>query len=163
VSDPIHEIVRPDAAPEIPPGTAPVALTGSEESLRNFLELLRVLDETGILRTLRDLVEDNQEVVRVAVDFLSRPENVRAIQSTKAVLLAVQKLDPKDVETAADALVTAFEKVRDLPPSDGRRKGTLSVLRELGEPDTHRGLMIFLEFLNALGRQSRESAPKGPA
>ncbi len=155
MSEPIREVVRAG-----PPGSevAPsVEFEGSEESMRHFLELVRVLDERGVLRLVRDLVENNEELVRVALDWLSRPENIRAVENVRALVRAAERIDPARLEATGTALVRALDAAASAP-DDGRSRGALSVLRQLGEPDANRGLRILLEILRALGSTNRGGA-----
>jgi uncharacterized protein YjgD (DUF1641 family) len=148
VSEPIHDVERASGASERPLSLGDIE--GSEESMRHFLELIRVLDEKGVLRLVHDLVEDNEEIVRAGVDWMSRPENVRAIQGVRAVGKAAGMLEPDRLEGLVTALARATDRASTLPRDD-RRRGVLSVLRQLGEPEVNRGLQIFIEFLRALG------------
>jgi uncharacterized protein YjgD (DUF1641 family) len=151
VSEPIREV-----APSAMSGPAEPPVAG-DPSVRHFLELLRLLDERGVLRLVRDLVEDNEELVRVGVAWLSRPENLRAIQSARALLRALQQVDPAQLEATAERLTAAIAAAAAVPPESARR-GAWAVLRQLGEPDANRGLQVLLAFLRALGASSPPKA-----
>ena len=152
-------------APLATVGTEPIddpiaGLDRSEASFQNFLELIRVLDERRDLRILHDLVVRNEDVVRIAVGYFGRPENLRAIQNLQSVLRAVQKLDPAQVEATASALALAMNRASTLK-HDGRRRGALGVLRQLGMPRSNRGFLVLLELLKALGAPPAPLKPQG--
>jgi len=153
VSERLQDVERHvPATPDDATRSVPIAeLEATEESLRHFLELIRLLDERGVLRLLSDLLEDNEELVRVSVDWLSRPENVRAIQNLRALARAVQEIDPAKLETVATSMARAVDRAADVPV-EGERRGAFAVLRQLGEPDVNRGFRVFLEFLRSLGQ-----------
>jgi uncharacterized protein YjgD (DUF1641 family) len=155
MSEPIRDVVRAEGPGGDHGGVA--GLEGSEEALRHFLELIRVLDERGVLRLVHDLVENNEELVRVALDWLSRPENVRAVQSLRALARSAEGIDPARLESAATAVLRAVDRAASMP-DDGRTRGALSVLRQLGEPDANRGLRILLEILRSIGASTREGS-----
>lgn len=156
MSEPIREIVRArDASGETDGISGALAVGGStDESLRHFLELLRALDENGVLRLVHDLVDDNQEVIRVGVDWLHSPENVRGIQNLRVLFQTLQQIDSRELEAVAGAMARAVDRAA-TAPDDGERRGAFAVLRQLGDPEVNRGLRVFLEFLRALGSTRR--------
>lgn len=128
-------------------------LEKDREALSHFLELLRLLDERGILRLLRDVSRVNEEVVRVGVEWLSRPGSVRAIQNLRVLLATLERIEPARLQKALADIGQAMERAADVAPV-GPRLGAIALLRQLGEPETNRGLRVMLAILKDFGTKS---------
>jgi uncharacterized protein YjgD (DUF1641 family) len=156
VARPIHSVASEGHAEEVPEpiGVLEDELTKDREAMLHFLELIRLLDEKGVLRIATDFAANNEELLRVSVDWLSRPGTLRAIQNLRVLLEALERIDPKRLEK----LITEAGHAADLasqvgPP--GRRVGVLALLRQLGDPETNRGLRVLLAALKDFGSKNR--------
>jgi uncharacterized protein YjgD (DUF1641 family) len=123
-----------------------------QEALTHFLDLLRVLDERGVLRLLGDLASANEEILRVSVDRLSRPGTVRALQNLRVLWGALERIEPARLQRLVDDLDRAMDRGSRVAASE-RRLGALALLRELGEPQTNRGLRVLLAMLKEFGAE----------
>jgi uncharacterized protein YjgD (DUF1641 family) len=156
VAQPIHSVASEEHPEEVPEPTGVLGdeLTKDRDALVHFLELIRLLDEKGLLRIATDFAASNEELLRVSVDWLSRPGTLRAVQNLRVLLEALERIDPKRLEK----LITEAGHAADLasqvgPP--GRRVGVLALLRQLGEPETNRGLRVLLAALKDFGAKNR--------
>lgn len=127
-------------------------------ALDHFLELLRLLDERGLLRLASDFAASNDDLLRVAVDWLTRPGTVRAVRNLRVLLEALERIDPKRLERLITEAGRAAEQASRVAPTE-RRVGTLALLRQLGDPETNRGLRVLLAALKEFGIDSKQERP----
>jgi uncharacterized protein YjgD (DUF1641 family) len=124
------------------------------ESLTRFLEFVRVLDESGILRIVSDFSAANEDLIRLAVEWISRPGAQRAIQNLRVLLETLEKIEPAKLERLLGEFGRALDRGIKVGPSE-RPLGAFALLRQLGEPDTNRGLRVLLEALKDFGVENR--------
>ena len=158
VAEPIHQVAAP-AAPS-PPELLAEEVQASKDAVANFLELLRVLDEQGLLRTMTDFLRSNEELLRFAADWLSRPRNLRAIQNLRTVLETLDRLDPPRLDRLLTEVTAAVERAAAVEPA-GPRIGGFAVMRQLGDPETNRGLRVLLTALSEFGTASEKRSEDG--
>ena len=132
-------------------------LAKDRDALAHFLELLRLLDEKGLLRLASDFAASNEELLRVGVDWLSRPGTLRAVQNLRVLLEAFERVDPQRLERLIAEVGHAAELAARVGPP-GRRAGPVALIRLLGDPETNRGLRVLLAALKDFGAESRYPA-----
>jgi uncharacterized protein YjgD (DUF1641 family) len=146
--------LRPDPSEEetaIAEALAP-ELAVSKESLRDLLELIRLLDERGFLRFAADALREEDRVVEVVSERF-RPEELRRILRNLGVLYRTfQDLDPETLGTLARGVPAALEEAH--RAESDRQVGILDVVSALREPEVNRGVRMVLGFLRGIGRGS---------
>jgi uncharacterized protein YjgD (DUF1641 family) len=149
---PIHSVTTTDRSADAPTGIGNIARETQKdrEALSHFLDLIRVLDERGVLRLLSDLATTNDEVIGAGVAWLSRPGASRAVRNLRVLLETLERVDPNQLDRLIREVGRAFDRGSKVPRSD-RRLGALALLRQLGEPETNRGLRVLLALLKDLG------------
>jgi uncharacterized protein YjgD (DUF1641 family) len=149
MAEPITE-VRPAPSPtSVAGGPAPGgAAAGRGEALEAALALLQALHEKGLLDFARAALDASGEIVRIAVDEASRPENVRALRTVVLLYELLTKVDPEALETAlgrlgrgAAALQGELER--------GASLGLFGLLRLLRRSEVREALIAFLGILAA--------------
>jgi uncharacterized protein YjgD (DUF1641 family) len=129
-------------------------LSKDRDSLAHFLDLLRLLDERGLLRLASDFAATNEELIRLGVDWLSRPETQRAVKNLRVLVRALERIDPDRLERVVREIGHAVDQGSKVGPS-GPRIGAFALLRQLGDPDTNRGLRVLLAALKDFGAETK--------
>jgi uncharacterized protein YjgD (DUF1641 family) len=124
------------------------------ESVARFLELVRALDESGVLRIVRDFSAANEDLIRVGVEWLGRPGTRRAVQNIRILLETLEKIDPARLERLIREVRDAIDRGASVGPP-GPALGAFGLLRQLGDPDTNRGLRVLLAILKDFGVESK--------
>jgi uncharacterized protein YjgD (DUF1641 family) len=128
--------------------------------LRNGRNLDRMLDQ---LESLMDLAQTigplSDSIFEKATDVLQGAEQrgyfALAKGGARAVDRVATSLSPEDLDRLADnvvVLLEAFKELDDPVESTSLR----SLLRQLRDPDTRRGLAATLRVLNALGKNTTQ-------
>jgi uncharacterized protein YjgD (DUF1641 family) len=129
------------------------------EALGHFLELVRVLDERGVLRLAGDFAAANEELVRVGTDWLTRSGTQRAIRNLRVLVEALERIDPDKLERLIGEVGRAVDRGTSVGPSE-RPLGAFALLRQLGDPDTNRGLRVLLAALKDFGVETARGRVK---
>lgn len=111
--------------------------------------LLVALHERGILRLLNGLLAAGPEVSAKALDGLNTPAGERAIRNAVALGTAATRVDPNRMQQLLDGVARGVDaagaRLVEEPP------GSISLLKELRDPDVRRGMHALLGFLKAFG------------
>jgi uncharacterized protein YjgD (DUF1641 family) len=118
---------------------------GRAEAIEHALDLLRALDERGMLDAGRALLRDDPAASRALTGFLHDAQSLRIARNLRALaeLLSVVDLDRVGARgSAADAGAL-------------RPMGLLELRRRLRDPDVSAGVHRVLDALAEIGRATR--------
>jgi uncharacterized protein YjgD (DUF1641 family) len=128
-------------------------LEASSEAIRQLLELIRALDERGILRFSTDLLREEDRVIEVLSERF-RPEDLRRAVANLEVLVRVfRDIDPAALGGIARALPSALTEARRAESDPAM--GLFEMVSVLRDPDVNRGVRMVLGFLRGVGRSSQ--------
>ncbi len=144
------------APPEGPLEELRPDLVESVESLRALLELVRRLDERGVLRFSAGLLGEEDRVVEVLTERLPAADVRKAVRNLELLVRAFRDLDPTTLAPLAGAVPGALDAAR--AAQEDRPLGWLDVVSALRDPEVNRGLRMVLGFLRGMGR-STSGAP----
>ncbi len=126
------------------------ALDASADSLRNLLELIRLLDEKGFLRLGTDVLRSEDRMISVLTERVD-PADVRAlVRSVQRLGAVLGPVEPEAARWLGRRLPNALQGARQgeaEPPL-----AALDILKALSEPDVNRGVRMVLGFLRGIGR-----------
>ena len=135
--------------PSGPRPPLPTDLPNSEEALRDFLDLLRALEEGGYLRFANDLLRSEDRVVRVIAERLD-PALVRQAIRGLRIFATLGEIDRDLADRFSRRLSPALAealRAEETPPV-----GVMEILKALNDPEVNRGVRMLLGFLRGLGR-----------
>jgi uncharacterized protein YjgD (DUF1641 family) len=121
-----------------------------EESVRDALELLQLLEERGLLTFAVGLLRNYGEVFTVFSQWISGGNNLNHIRNLVEVYEGLKLSNPVHAKRIVRALSRAVEYAAREDSKD-KNMGLFALLRELGDPDVNRGIRIVLSFLRGLG------------
>ena len=131
----------PDFAPE---------LAEAAGAVREFLEILRGLEERGYLRFASDVLRSEDRVVRVLTERIDPTELRRTIQGLRTLFAALGDVDREVAERLSNRLAPALEEA--LKGEAAPPVGFLEVVNALNDPEVNRGVRMVLGFLRGIGR-----------
>jgi uncharacterized protein YjgD (DUF1641 family) len=130
-------------------------LAASVDSLRDLLELIRLLDERGFLRFSTDLLREEDRVVGVVTERFHPGEVRRAVRNLEVLVRTFSELEPATLTALAQSVPSALEEAR--KAQGDRTIGLFEIMNTLREPEVNRGVRMVLGFLRGIGRKSRDS------
>jgi uncharacterized protein YjgD (DUF1641 family) len=150
---PIRTRPVPDGGPDSLAAALGPELEESAASIRELLELIRLLDERGFLRFSTDLLREEDRVVEVLSKRVHPGDLRRAVANLEVLVRTFREIDPTALaglaQAVPSALVEAHRAESDAP------MGLFEMLSVLREPEVNRGVRMVLGFLRGVGRSSR--------
>ncbi len=131
-------------------------LAASAEAIRQLLELVRLLDERGVLRFSSDLLREEDRVVAVLTDRLSARDVRRAVRNLEVLVKTFRDLDPGTLGALARGVPTALTEAH--RAERDRPMGIFEIVSTLRDPEVNRGVRMVLGFLRGIGRNAPTSA-----
>ncbi len=126
---------------------------GQREAVERTLDLLRALNERGLLDAARSSVEGGPAVQESIRRFLTESEHLRLAQNLRAIYEVVSAIDLGSIVGRS-----ASSPVPGAPPREAARPMTLLELRRrLRDPDVSEGMRTVLETLAQVGRLRRRT------
>jgi len=146
VAEPIAEVVdRPDDDALRREIQALWATPGQREAVERTLDLLRALNERGLLDGARAILEGNEASGRAIREFLMRSQDLRIARNLRAAFELLAAIDLGGGGRGAGRS----------PGAPARPMGLLELRRRLRDPDVSAGLEVVLGALAAIGRARR--------
>ncbi len=152
MAEPITEVVDPEADRALlREWEALWAVPGRSEAVGRTLDLLRALDERGLLDAGRAVLEGNPAASHAVTEFLAQSQQLRVARNVRAVF---ELLATVDLGSLAGARRPSGAPVRPM--------GLLELRRRLRDPDVSAGLALVLDALARLGRSRTGAVPPPP-
>lgn len=125
-------------------------ITTSAESVRELLELVRLLDERGLLRFANDVLREEDRVVEVVTRRIEADDLRKAIRNLEVLVRTFRALDPATLGALAQGVPAALDESH--RAERDRPVGILEIISLLRDPEVNRGVRMVLGFLRGIGR-----------
>ncbi|MFC0298838.1 DUF1641 domain-containing protein [Geobacillus jurassicus] len=130
-----------------------VAVGDSEEAVRELLEFIEQLHESGLLEAANALLKAREDVAKIVVGQLNQKSVTTMINHAFAIAGLAASLDPektaKLLEHMAAGVIEAYEQTA----IETKKVGVFDLLKALNDPDTNRAIRFFLSALKAIGQR----------
>jgi len=127
-------------------------LGASVESIRQLLDLVRLLDERGLLRFSTDLLREEDRVIEVLAERF-RPEDLRrAVGNLEVLVRTFRDVDPGTLGAIARAVPAALEEAH--RAESDPVMGLFEMVSVLRDPEINRGVRMVLGFLRGVGHSA---------
>ena len=127
-------------------------LDASATSIRELLELARLLDERGVLRFSSDVLRSEDRLVGVLTDRLDPASIRRAVRNLEVLVRTFERLDPKTLAALTSGVPAALEEAH--RAEGDRPMGLLEIATAVRDPEVNRGVRMVLGLLRGIGRSA---------
>ncbi|MED4877638.1 DUF1641 domain-containing protein [Anoxybacillus geothermalis] len=129
------------------------AVGDSEEAVRELLDVIEQLHESGLLEAASALLKSREKVAKIVVGQLNQKPVTTMINHAFALAGLASSLDPektaKLLEHIAEGAMEAYEQTA----VETKKIGLFDLLKALNDPDVNRAIRFFLSVLKAIGQR----------
>lgn len=118
--------------------------------LKQTIELIQELHESGILEILVSLVQAKEKVAKIAIDQMVRPPVTNMINNGMAAAGALSEVDPEFTKKLVTGLTSGMKKAEDGLKS-GQKAGVIDLLKAMKDPDINRTILFGINLLKGIG------------
>jgi uncharacterized protein YjgD (DUF1641 family) len=118
------------------------------EALLNVYQILRELQDRGVLELAKGALGSSEKVLQIAVNIADQPEMIQGIRNMMILTKTVGSLDPELLESVGEALQGGLAEAR-----GSRPPGLLQLLIRLLSKESRRVLVMATSILKAVGKK----------
>jgi uncharacterized protein YjgD (DUF1641 family) len=127
------------------------------EALLAAYEVLQGLHDRGALELMRGALGSIDKVIEIIVDASKTPESIRGIRNILILTKILGSVEPELVESFARSVPEALAETKACEP---KPPGFWGILKQFGNRDFRRGLVLINSMLVAFGRNLPSEKPK---
>ncbi|HET7658278.1 MAG TPA: DUF1641 domain-containing protein [Bacillales bacterium] len=128
------------------------ALAERKDAVLETVELIGHLHDRGILSLLNGLFAEGDEVFRIAVKEINKPDHSDMIQNLVGLVSVLGKLDIESLKDFAEKANRGLKEATDVDPDNGP-SNIFQLLKVLKDPEINRGITMMLHFLKGMGKE----------
>ncbi|MEJ8545161.1 DUF1641 domain-containing protein [Brevibacillus borstelensis] len=121
------------------------------DGIRETIKLLQELHQSGILGAVVSLVEAKEEVAKIAVGQLVRPQVTNAINNAMAVAETLTEIEPEMTKKLAGSLAKGLKKAEEGLRQE-EKVGIFDLIKALQDPDINRAVAFGMNLLKGMGQ-----------
>jgi uncharacterized protein YjgD (DUF1641 family) len=127
------------------------------EALLDAYEVLQGLHDRGALELMRGALGSSDRVIEIIVEASKTPESIRGIRNMIILMKILGTVQPELVEGFARSVPEALAETKAYDP---KPPGFWGILKQFGNRDFRRGLVLINSMLQAFGRNLPSEKPK---
>jgi uncharacterized protein YjgD (DUF1641 family) len=127
------------------------------EALLAAYEVLQGLHDRGALELMRGALGSSDKVIEIIVEASKTPESIRGIRNLIILTKILGTIQPELVEGFARSVPEALAETK---ACDSKPPGLWGILKQFGNRDFRRGLVLINSMLQAFGRNLPSEKPK---
>ena len=127
------------------------------EALLAAYEVLQGLHDRGALELMRGALGSSDKVIEIIVEASKTPESIRGIRNLIILTKILGSIEPELVEGFARSVPEALAETKACDP---KPPGFWGILKQFGNRDFRRGLVLINSMLQAFGRNLPSEKPK---
>lgn len=125
------------------------------DGLKQAMELLQELQESGFLEAAVSLVQAKEKVAKIAVGQMVRPPVTNLINNAMAAAGALTELDPAMTQKLINGISAGMKKAEE-GLNKGEKSGVFDLVKALKDPDTNRTITFGMNLLKGVGEGLKE-------
>ncbi|WP_026677770.1 DUF1641 domain-containing protein [Fictibacillus gelatini] len=120
------------------------------DGIKETIQLLQELHESGILGAINHLVEAKEQVAKIAVGQMLRPPVTNALNNAMAAAGVLTEIDPETTKKLTAGLSKGLQKAEEGLRTN-KKVGVFDLVKLLKDPDINRVITFSLDLLKGLG------------
>ncbi|ADU92960.1 DUF1641 domain-containing protein [Geobacillus sp. Y412MC52] len=131
------------------------AVGDSEEAVRELLEFIEQLHESGLLEAANALLKAREDVAKIVVGQLNQKPVTTMINHAFAIAGLAASLDPEKTAKLLEHIAAGALEAYEQNSAETKKIGLFDLLKALNDPDINRAIRFFLSALKAIGQRFR--------
>jgi uncharacterized protein YjgD (DUF1641 family) len=127
------------------------------EALLSAYDVLQGLHDRGVFELMRGALGSSDKVIEIIVEASKTPESIRGIRNMLILMKILGAVEPELVEGFARSIPEALAETKACDP---KPPGFWGILKQFGNRDFRRGLVLINSMLGAFGRNLPSEKPK---
>lgn len=125
-------------------------LSQNADGIKETMQLLQELHESGILGAINNLVEAKEQVAKIAVGQMLRPPVTNAINNAMAAGGLLTEMNPETTKKLMGGLSKGLQKAEEGLQAN-KKVSVFDLVRLMRDPDVNRVLKFSIDLLKGLG------------
>ena len=127
-------------------------LLENKEAIEELLEMLKHLNDRGVLEMGTSLFGQGDKVMDILVKTMDNKETTNTIKNLLLMLGTLGTLNVQQLEPLILKMNTGIARVAELD-EEKEKAGYLTLLRSLNDPDVKRAMAVGITFMKGLGEK----------
>lgn len=128
------------------------ALAKNKVAVLETIDLLGNLQERGILELLNGLFSQGDEVFRIAVQEMNKPNNARVVENLVGLASVLGSIDIGQLKGFTEKANNGLREATEGDSGDGPIN-LFQLLGALKDPEINRSIAMLLKFLKGMGKE----------
>ncbi len=157
MAKPIAEIRKAEDGKPTPDEQLPgliAELKGHEDAIREFMNLLDALKESGLLSLASGLARNYRYVMEELADGLSSEKSKTFLANALAMYTLLSSIDSERIAGFADNLQNAVNNAGEYEKQG--KLGILSLLNQIGDRDVSTGIRVMLAIMKGFSLEKKD-------
>lgn len=130
------------------------ALLDNKEAILQSLDIVKHMNERGVLSLLDGLFSEGDKVLNVLVKAADKPEATNTLKNLLLMVGVLGTINVQQLEPLLLKLNSGIARVAEYKDSDDDKIGYFDMVRSLKDPEINRALGLLFEFLKGMGEDT---------
>jgi uncharacterized protein YjgD (DUF1641 family) len=132
------------------------ALLNNKDAILETMDILKHLNQRGVLSLLSGLFSEGDKVLNVLVKAADKPEATNTIKNLLLMVGVLGTINVQQLEPLLIKLNSGIARVSKYTDSeDDDKLGYFDIVRSLKDPEINRALSLLFEFLKGMGEDTK--------
>jgi uncharacterized protein YjgD (DUF1641 family) len=131
------------------------ALLDNKEAILKSLDIVRHMNDRGVLSLLSGLFSEGDKVLNVLVKAADKPEATNTLKNLLLMVGVLGTINVQQLEPLLLKLNSGIARVAEYKDNEDEKLGYFDIVRSLKDPEINNALSLLFEFLKGMGEDTR--------
>lgn len=130
------------------------ALLDNKEAILKSLDIVRHMNDRGVLSLLSGLFSEGDKVLNVLVKAADKPEATNTLKNLLLMVGVLGTINVQQLEPLLLKLNSGIARVAEYKDNEDEKLGYFDIVRSLKDPEINNALSLLFEFLKGMGEDT---------
>jgi uncharacterized protein YjgD (DUF1641 family) len=131
-----------------------IALLDNKEAILQSLDIVRHMNDRGVLSLLSGLFSEGDKVLNVLVKAADKPEATNTLKNLLLMVGVLGTINVQQLEPLLLKLNSGIARVAEYKDNEDEKLGYFDIVRSLKDPEINNALSLLFEFLKGMGEDT---------